>query len=173
MSDDANEVTYFVGAEWKVWSETRLKRREVMTDEGDDVLRRFDQCSPNFGDITRAPVPLTQRTRVDAIFEFEALKFEASALAKLSSWPPDGDDRDLPNRDVERPLMRTPIMTHSIGKSLAELSTDLRDRQDWEVGTLRTLECVLDANTFAFDPVSSILAVGTTDSVHQENRKNT
>jgi hypothetical protein len=54
MSDDANEVTYFVGAEGKVWSETRLKRREVMTDEGDDVLRRFDQCSPNFGDISRS-----------------------------------------------------------------------------------------------------------------------
>jgi hypothetical protein len=51
-------------------------------------------------------------------------------------------------------------MFKSIGKSLAELSTDLRDRQDWEVGTLRTLECVLDANAFAFDPVSSILAVG-------------
>src|ERR1700679_1500238 len=51
-------------------------------------------------------------------------------------------------------------MFKSIGKSLAELSTDLRDRQDWEVGTLRTLDRVLDANTFAFDPVSSILAVG-------------
>jgi hypothetical protein len=31
MSDDAKEVTYFVGAEGNVWSETRLKRREVMT----------------------------------------------------------------------------------------------------------------------------------------------
>lgn len=51
-------------------------------------------------------------------------------------------------------------MFKSIGKSLAELSTDLRDRQDWEVGTLRTLHRVLDANTFAFNPVSSILAVG-------------
>jgi hypothetical protein len=51
-------------------------------------------------------------------------------------------------------------MFKGIGKSLAELSTDLRERQDWEVGTLRTLDCVLDANTFAFDPMSSILAVG-------------
>jgi hypothetical protein len=49
-------------------------------------------------------------------------------------------------------------MFKGIGKS--ELSTDLRDRQDWEVGTLRALDRVLDANTFAFDPVSSILAVG-------------
>jgi hypothetical protein len=51
-------------------------------------------------------------------------------------------------------------MFKSIGKSLAELSTDLCERQDWEVGTLRTLDCVLDANVVAFDPVSSILAVG-------------
>ncbi len=51
-------------------------------------------------------------------------------------------------------------MFKSIGKSLTELSTDLRDRQDWEVGALRALDRVLDANTFAFDPVSSILAVG-------------
>ena len=51
-------------------------------------------------------------------------------------------------------------MFKSIGKSLAELSTDLREREDWEVGTLRTLDRVLDANVFAFDPVSSILAVG-------------
>ena len=51
-------------------------------------------------------------------------------------------------------------MFKSIGKSLADLSTDLRDRQDWEVGTLRTLDRVLGANIFTFDPVSSILAVG-------------
>ena len=51
-------------------------------------------------------------------------------------------------------------MFKSIGKSLTELSTDLRDRQDWEVGMLRALDRVLDPNTFAFDPVSSILAVG-------------
>lgn len=51
-------------------------------------------------------------------------------------------------------------MFKSIGKSLAELSTELRERQDWEVGTLRTLDRVFDANIFAFDPVSSILAVG-------------
>jgi syntaxin-binding protein 5 len=51
-------------------------------------------------------------------------------------------------------------MFKSICKSLTDLSIDLRERQDWEVGTLRTLDHVLNATTFAFDPVSSILAVG-------------
>lgn len=52
------------------------------------------------------------------------------------------------------------VMFRSIGRSLPDLSADLRDRQDWEVGTLRTLDHVLNATTFAFDPVSSILAIG-------------
>jgi len=51
-------------------------------------------------------------------------------------------------------------MFKSIGKSLTDFSSDLRERQDWEVGTLRTLDHVLNATTLAFDPVSSILAVG-------------
>lgn len=51
-------------------------------------------------------------------------------------------------------------MFKSIGKSLTDFSTDLREREDWEVGTLRTLDYVLNVATFAFDPVSSILAVG-------------
>ena len=51
-------------------------------------------------------------------------------------------------------------MFKSIGKSLTDFSSDLRERQDWEVGTLRTLDLVLNATTLAFDPVSSILAVG-------------
>ena len=51
-------------------------------------------------------------------------------------------------------------MFKTIGRSLTDLSTDLRDRQDWEVGTLRTLDHLLNASTFAFDPVSSILAIG-------------
>jgi hypothetical protein len=51
-------------------------------------------------------------------------------------------------------------MFKSIGKSLTDLSTDLREREDWEVGTLRTFDHVSNAATFAFDPVSSILAVG-------------
>lgn len=51
-------------------------------------------------------------------------------------------------------------MFKSIGKSLTDLSIDLREREDWEVGTLRTFDHILNATTFAFDPVSSILAVG-------------
>ena len=51
-------------------------------------------------------------------------------------------------------------MFKSMGKSLADLSTDLRERQDWEAGILRTLDHILDTGVFAFDPVSSILAVG-------------
>ncbi|KAI0275129.1 hypothetical protein BC834DRAFT_965566 [Gloeopeniophorella convolvens] len=52
-------------------------------------------------------------------------------------------------------------MFKSIGRSLPDFSTDVRDREDWDVGTLRTLDQVLDAVSLAFDPVSSILAVGT------------
>lgn len=51
-------------------------------------------------------------------------------------------------------------MFKSIAKSLADLSTDLRERQDWEVGTLTTFDYLSNATTFAFDPVSSILALG-------------
>ncbi|KAI0003744.1 lethal giant larvae like, C-terminal-domain-containing protein [Russula compacta] len=54
-------------------------------------------------------------------------------------------------------------MFKSIAKSLADLSTDLRERQDWEVGTLTTFDYLSNATTFAFDPVSSILALGTID----------
>jgi hypothetical protein len=51
-------------------------------------------------------------------------------------------------------------MFKSIGRYLPDLSSDLRESQDWEVGTLRTLDHLLNATTFAFDPVSSILAIG-------------
>ncbi len=51
-------------------------------------------------------------------------------------------------------------MFKSLGRCLTDLSTDLRERQDWEVGTLRTLDQLLNASSFAFDPVSSILAIG-------------
>jgi hypothetical protein len=57
-------------------------------------------------------------------------------------------------------------MFKSIGRSLPDLSSDLRERQDWEVGTLRTLDPLLNATTFAFDPVSSILAIGGSPSCH-------
>jgi hypothetical protein len=51
-------------------------------------------------------------------------------------------------------------MFKSIGRSLPDFSTDLRERQDWEVGTLITLDHLLNPVAFAFDPVLSILAVG-------------
>jgi len=51
-------------------------------------------------------------------------------------------------------------MFKSIGKSLTDLSSDLRERQDWEVGTLSTLDHLLNVTALAFDPVLSILAVG-------------
>jgi hypothetical protein len=51
-------------------------------------------------------------------------------------------------------------MFKSLGRSLADLSSELREIQDWEVGTLRTLDQLLNAAAFAFDPVSSILAIG-------------
>ena len=51
-------------------------------------------------------------------------------------------------------------MFKNMGRGLGDLSTDLRERQDWEVGTLRALDHLLNASTFAFDPVSSILAIG-------------
>ncbi|KAF8167354.1 WD40 containing snare-dependent exocytosis protein [Crassisporium funariophilum] len=44
---------------------------------------------------------------------------------------------------------------------LADLSTDLRDEQDWKVGSLRTLEFPLDITAFAVEPISGLLAVGT------------
>ena len=36
-----------------------------------------------------------------------------------------------------------------MGRGLGDLSTDLRERQDWEVGTLRALDHLLNASTFA------------------------
>ena len=51
-------------------------------------------------------------------------------------------------------------MFKTLGRGLTDLSTDLRERQDWEVGTLRALDHLLNTSTFAFDPVSSILAIG-------------
>ncbi|KAI9462922.1 lethal giant larvae like, C-terminal-domain-containing protein [Russula earlei] len=54
-------------------------------------------------------------------------------------------------------------MFKSVGRSLPDLSTDLREREDWQVGTLRTVDHVSNASAIAFDPLSSILAVGTID----------
>ncbi|KAH9081593.1 lethal giant larvae like, C-terminal-domain-containing protein [Lactarius deliciosus] len=56
-------------------------------------------------------------------------------------------------------------MFKTIGRSLTDLSMDLRERQDWEVGTLKALDHLLNASTFSFDPVTSILAIGTFDGI--------
>ena len=41
-----------------------------------------------------------------------------------------------------------------------DFSAELRDKDDWPVGTLKTFDQLLDVVTFAFDPVANILAVG-------------
>ncbi|KAH9044417.1 lethal giant larvae like, C-terminal-domain-containing protein [Lactarius pseudohatsudake] len=56
-------------------------------------------------------------------------------------------------------------MFKTIGRSLTDLSMDLRERQDWEVGTLKALDHLLKASTFSFNPVTSILAIGTFDGI--------
>jgi len=41
-----------------------------------------------------------------------------------------------------------------------DLSADLRESQDWNVGTLRPLEYLLDIVSVAIEPLSGLLAVG-------------
>ncbi|KAA1468094.1 hypothetical protein DENSPDRAFT_833291 [Dentipellis sp. KUC8613] len=43
----------------------------------------------------------------------------------------------------------------------SDFSPELRDKEDWNVGILRTLELHPDVVAFAVDPVTSILAIGT------------
>lgn len=43
---------------------------------------------------------------------------------------------------------------------LADLSIDLRDEQDWELGRLRILDFPLDITSLAVEPVIGLLAVG-------------
>lgn len=44
-----------------------------------------------------------------------------------------------------------------------DLSSELRDEQDWDVGTLRPFEYPLDIAAIAIEPVSGLLAVGVTN----------
>ncbi|KZP28851.1 hypothetical protein FIBSPDRAFT_816652 [Athelia psychrophila] len=48
-----------------------------------------------------------------------------------------------------------------------DLSTDLREMSDWKIGVLgdRPLEYLLNATSLAFDPVSGLLAVGTSNGI--------
>jgi syntaxin-binding protein 5 len=41
-----------------------------------------------------------------------------------------------------------------------DLSAELRESQDWNVGTLRPIEYLLDVTSLAIEPLSRILAVG-------------
>jgi syntaxin-binding protein 5 len=41
-----------------------------------------------------------------------------------------------------------------------DLSVDLREPQDWNVGTLRPIEYLLDIVSLAIEPLSGLLAVG-------------
>jgi syntaxin-binding protein 5 len=41
-----------------------------------------------------------------------------------------------------------------------DLSSDLRESEDWNVGTLRPLEYLLDVVSFAIEPLSGLLAIG-------------
>lgn len=43
---------------------------------------------------------------------------------------------------------------------LVDLSTELRDEQDWKLGTLRILEFPLNITSLAVEPVMGLFAVG-------------
>jgi hypothetical protein len=43
-----------------------------------------------------------------------------------------------------------------------DLSAELRETQDWNIGTLRSIEYLLDIVNLAIEPLSGLLAVGTT-----------
>ncbi|THH21204.1 hypothetical protein EW146_g293 [Bondarzewia mesenterica] len=56
----------------------------------------------------------------------------------------------------------------SLGRTgLRDFSIELRDRQDWNPGTLKALEYHLDVSAFAVDPVSSLIAIGTLGGIIQ------
>ncbi|CAL1694488.1 unnamed protein product [Somion occarium] len=46
-------------------------------------------------------------------------------------------------------------------KTFNDLSAELNDEQDWQAGILRRLNHYLDVSTFAYEPVSGLLAIGT------------
>ncbi|KAF8971726.1 WD40-repeat-containing domain protein [Flammula alnicola] len=48
---------------------------------------------------------------------------------------------------------------------LADLSTDLRDEEDWKVGSLKAFDFPLNVTTLAIEPISGLLAAGTADGV--------
>ena len=44
--------------------------------------------------------------------------------------------------------------------SLADLSIDLRDHDDWSVGALKAHDIPLDITTLAIEPIARVLAIG-------------
>ena len=46
---------------------------------------------------------------------------------------------------------------------LADLSNDLRDENDWQLGSLKTIDFLVNVTALAVEPVSGILAIGTAD----------
>lgn len=53
-----------------------------------------------------------------------------------------------------------PAMFNSKHDVYLDLSGDLRESGDWQVGPLRNIEYLLDAVSFAIEPLSGLLAVG-------------
>ena len=53
------------------------------------------------------------------------------------------------------------FLKHNDRAVYLDLSTELRDADDWVVGTLKTLEYYLDICALAVEPLAGLLAVGT------------
>lgn len=45
-------------------------------------------------------------------------------------------------------------------RDFADLSTSLRDPDDWDIGRLRTVDYLLDTRVLTYEPILSLLAVG-------------
>ncbi|TFK56819.1 hypothetical protein OE88DRAFT_1670312 [Heliocybe sulcata] len=52
-------------------------------------------------------------------------------------------------------------LKHQSNADRADLSAELREVQDWQVGDFLAIEHILDVTTIAVDPLSKILAIGT------------
>lgn len=53
------------------------------------------------------------------------------------------------------------MLAKSEQKPYVDLSAELNDELDWKAGTLRALEHHLDISAWAYEAVSSLLAIGT------------
>jgi len=45
-------------------------------------------------------------------------------------------------------------------RDFADLSTGLRDPDDWDIGRLRSVDYLLDTRVLTYEPILSLLAVG-------------